>query len=92
MAAWIASGRVLDFIVIGMALEGAVLVALWRKSGRGLAPDTLLPNLFSGMCLLAAMRVGLSGAWWGWICLPLLGALTFHALDLRWRWTRRASP
>lgn len=86
MASWIASGRVLDLIVIGMALEGAVLVALWRASRRGMRPGDLLPNLFSGMCLVLAMRLGLTGAWWGWVCLPLLGALLLHLTDLRGRW------
>ncbi len=88
MVAWITSGRVLDLILIGMALEGAVLVMVWRMSRRGIAPIDLLPNLFSGMCLLAAMRAGLAGAWWGWLSLPLLGALLFHVGDLTRRWRR----
>ena len=86
MAAWIASGRVLDVILVAMALEGAALVALWRIAGRGVAPGALLPNLLSGMCLLLAMRAGLAGAWWGWVSLPLLCAGLLHATDLRARW------
>jgi hypothetical protein len=88
VAGWIMSGRVLDLILIGMALEGAVLVAVWRVSRRGVAPGALLPNLCSGMCLLVAMRTGLTGAWWGWVSLPLLGALLFHIGDLSGRWRR----
>ena len=86
MTAWIASGRVLDFIIVGMALEGAVFVAVWRTGRRGVPPGALLPNLFSGICILLAMRAALAGAWWGWISLPLLGALLFHVMDLRRRW------
>ncbi len=86
MAAWIANGRVLDFILIAMVLEGAALVAFWRVFRRGVRPRDLLPNLFSGMCLLTAMRVGLGGGWWGWVSLPLLGALVFHVGDLWGRW------
>ncbi len=88
MTAWIASGRVLDLIVLGMALEGAALVALWRASHKGVAPGALLPNLFAGMALLIAMRAGLAGAWWGWVCLPLLAALAMHLTDLRRRWQK----
>ena len=87
-----ASGRVLDLIILGMALEGAVFVAVWRTSHRGVPPGDLLPNLFSGMCLLLAMRAALAGAWWGWISLPLLGALIFHINDLRRRWVTSLSP
>ena len=86
MADWFASGRVLDVILAGMAVEGAALVALWRFARRGVAPGALLPNLFSGMCLLLAMRTGLGGFWWGWTSLPLLGALLLHLADLRRRW------
>jgi peptidoglycan/LPS O-acetylase OafA/YrhL len=88
LAAWITSGRVLDAILVGMALEGAVLAALWRVSRRGIAPGALLPNLLSGMCLLVAMRAALTGGWWGWVSLPLLGALVFHVYDLSRRWRR----
>ena len=86
MAAWIANGRVLDVILIGMALEAVALLTMWRAAGRGVAPSDLLPNLLSGMCLLLAMRAGLTGAWWGWVSLPLLGALAFHVTDLANRW------
>ena len=84
----IIAGWMLDAIILGMALEGAVLVALWRASHRGVPPGELLPNLCSGACLLVAMRVGLAGAWWGWISAALLGALAFHMTDLRLRWRR----
>lgn len=90
MSAWIASGRVLDLILLGMALEGASLTLLFRTRGKGVPPGALWPNLLSGMCLLLAMRAGLAEAWWGWVSLPLLGALAFHVADLRRLW--RAVP
>ena len=86
MTEWIGSGRVLDVIVLGMALEGAGLTWLFRRRGQGVPPAALWPNLLSGMCLLAAMRAGLAGAWWGWVSLALLGALAFHLADLRRVW------
>ena len=77
---------VLDAIIVGMALEGVALVALWRASRRGVAPADLLPNLVAGMCLLLAMRLGLGGAWLGWVGLALLGGLVGHVVDLWLRW------
>ena len=94
MTEWIVSGRVLDLILLGMALECAALTLLFRLRRRGVPPGALWPNLLSGMCLLLAMRAGLAGAWWGWVSLPLLGALGFHLLDLRrlWRPAAASSP
>ena len=84
--------HLVDVIILGMALEAAVLVALWRRSHRGIAPRVLLPNLAAGACILVAMRVGLSGGWWPWALPPLLGALVAHVTDLRRRWNARGIP
>ena len=86
MAELVASGRVLDLILAGMALEAVGLAVHHRSTGRGVRPARLLPNLLSGMCLLLAMRVGAGSAWWGWVSLALLGALAFHLLDLGRAW------
>ena len=75
-----------------MALEGAALTLLFRQRRRGVPPGALWPNLLSGMCLLLAMRAGLAGAWWGWVSLPLLGALAFHVLDLKRLWQPTRPP
>lgn len=92
IAAWVADGRVLDLILLGMALEGAALTLLFGRRGQGVPPGALWPNLLSGMCLLLAMRAGLAGAWWGWVSLPLLGALAGHVVDLRQRWQAGRAP
>ena len=86
MAELVASGRVLDLILAGMALEGLGLVAYHRVTGRGIAPRRLLPNLASGGLLLIAMRAALGGAWWGWVSACLLAALLAHLSDLRRAW------
>ena len=86
MADLVASGRVLDLILAAMSLEAAGLVLYRRRTGRGIPPGVVLPNLLSGMCLLLAMRAGLAGAWWGWVSLSLLAALAFHLADLRRAW------
>ncbi len=86
MAELFASGLVFDLILAGMALEAIGLALFHRATGRGVRPARLLPNLLSGMCLLLAMRVGIGGAWWGWVSLSLLGALAFHLMDLGRAW------
>ena len=86
MAGLFATGFIFDLILAGMALEAAGLLLFHRWRGGGVLPARLLPNLLSGMCLLLAMRVGVAGAWWGWVSLSLLGALAFHLLDLKRAW------
>ena len=86
MQDWVGSGRVLDWLLLFVAAEAAVLVLYYRRTGRGVAPRSVLFNLASGAFLLLAMRLGLGGAWWGWIsmCLGVAGLL--HAADLRRLW------
>ncbi len=78
--------RLIELIMLGMALEGAALLAWHRRAGRGIAPGALLPNLAAGGCLLLGMRLALGDAGWIWIASCLAGALAAHILDLRRRW------
>ncbi len=87
MRALLASGRILDWILAAMLLEGLGLTLLHRLGRQGVAPSALWPNLASGMCLLLAMRLNAGGAWWGYVSLALLGALCLHAADLIRNWT-----
>ncbi len=86
MTAWFAHGLVLDWLVAGMLAEAAVLLLFHRLTGRGVAAREFLANLLSGLCLLLAMRLALSGAWWVWVSASLLAALLLHVGDLRRRW------
>jgi hypothetical protein len=81
-----ASGRIIDWILAGMVLEGFALAALHGRTGRGVAPRVLFANLGSGMCVLLAMRLVLGGAWWGFASAALLFALIFHVVDLAGKW------
>ncbi|GAC1340627.1 MAG: hypothetical protein NVSMB18_11060 [Acetobacteraceae bacterium] len=80
MTAWI------DWILAGMVLEAAALALLYRRTGRGIEPISLLPTLLAGAMLLLAMRLALGGAWWGWVSVCLLAGLAGHLGDLRQRW------
>jgi len=75
----------IDWILAGMALETVALLALNRRVARA-----MLPNLAAGGCLLLAMRLALSGAWWGWVSVSLLGGLAGHLADLRARWRNKS--
>lgn len=82
------SGRVVDLVLVLMALEGALLVWYRRRSGRGVPVGEALAFLVSGAFLLLALRAALAGAAWEWVAAPLAGAGVAHLADLRLRWRR----
>ncbi len=89
MSAMVASGRVLDFILAAMLAEAIGLTLFHLRTGRGVPPADLLPNLLSGMSVLLAMRLGLLGVWWPFISLSLLAALGCHLIDIRRKWKKK---
>ena len=76
----------IDAIMALIVLEAAGLLLLRRRTGRGVEPGALLPNLFAGALLLLAMRLALGGAALGAVGLCLFGAGLAHVFDLRRRW------
>ena len=82
MPDWLSIPRLVELILLGMAIE--VIWLLWRHrlAGRTGAPPLLL-HLISGALLLLAMKLALTGA------APLMVAATLgmaglaHAADLR---------
>lgn len=88
MEAWFASGGATAAILAGMALEALALTIVFRRTGQGVPPRLLLPNLAAGACLIAASGAALQGAPWPWIALALLAGLALHLLDLKTRWSR----
>lgn len=85
-----ASGHAVDLVLAFAVLEGAVLVAWRYRTGRGLAAAEVLSLLVPGVWLLLALRCSVTGAWWGWIAVCLLGALGAHLVDLGRRWSAAA--
>lgn len=86
MAELFASGRIIDAILVAVALEAAILLIWRRRSGRGPAAADILGNLLSGAMLMLAVRGALVGAAWPWIGLCLAASLVAHLLDLRRRY------
>jgi hypothetical protein len=77
-------------VAMAVTLAEAVGLALWHwRTGRGLAPAELWPNLLSGLALMAALRAALTGAGWHWVALGLALSGLAHAVDLRRRWRHR---
>jgi hypothetical protein len=83
-----AGGRVIDLILVLMAIEGLALWWLYRRTGLGIAPGRLWPNLLAGGFLMLALRAALTGsgsvAIASWLLLGLIG----HLVDLALRWPR----
>ncbi|MGA2993983.1 hypothetical protein [Bradyrhizobium sp.] len=86
MAELFASGRLVELILMIVAIEAALLLIFWRSTGRGISPGDLLPNLCAGAFLLLALRLSLGGAGWELCCGSLAGAGAFHLVDLNRRW------
>lgn len=86
MSEFVLSGRAVDFVLVLIALEAALLAAIRWRTGQGIPPASLFANLAAGGMLLLALRAALSGAAWPWIALPLLMSFAAHLIDLRARW------
>jgi hypothetical protein len=85
MAELFGTGRIVGLILAFVAMEAVVLLVYHRRTGRGVPPADLVPNLLAGVCLLLALGGALSGAWWGWIAAALAASLAAHLADLRRR-------
>ena len=80
-----ASGRIVDGILVLVALEAVALLVLRRRTGRGPAPVPLLCNLASGAALMLAVRAALTDAAWPVVAGCLLMSLVAHASELALR-------
>jgi hypothetical protein len=79
----IASGRIVDIILVVMLLEMGVLLATRRLPAADIA-FMMLP----GACLLLALRAALVGAPWGYVAASLAASFVAHMIDV----FRRSTP
>ncbi len=84
-----ASGRIVDLILLLVAIEAIGLIVYRRVTGSGIEGLHLLIALIPGICLLFALRGALTGEAWPSIALWLAAALLTHLGDL---WRRRRGP
>lgn len=83
MNEWLASGLVVDIILLALVLEAGLLALLGRV--RRLGITIWLPNLAAGAALLVALRLAIADAAWTWVAAALGLALLAHVIDLRLR-------
>lgn len=86
MAEFVASGRMVDFVLALVALQAFGLWLFRRVTGRGPGFADVAWFLAAGAALLVALRVALAGGWWGWIVAALMAALVAQVMDLARRW------
>jgi hypothetical protein len=88
MAGFISGGRVLDLVLACISIEILVLVCYRLGKQAQLLPADVLANLCAAAGLVAAARLLIVAAWWGYVGVALTGALFAHVLALRLRWPR----
>lgn len=86
MQDFVASGRVVGFILVFVVLEAVVLLAFRGITGRGPSFPGVVFMLLPGVCLLLALRAALVGGAAGAVLAWLSAALLAHLLDL---WQRQ---
>ena len=82
MPDWLSIPRLVDIILLGMALEAFWLLWRHRRAGAPGAPPMLL-HLMSGTLLLLALKLALTGAPSMMVAATLGTAGFAHAADLR---------
>lgn len=82
MESLFASGRIIDLILVLVALEIAALPWLLRRLASQTTLADLLPNILAGAALLLAVRLSITGIGWTWIGATLFTALLAHLWDL----------
>jgi hypothetical protein len=86
--ALVVDGRLLEWVVVLMLIEGTVLLWWRRRTGGGLPASGVLCLLASGIFLMLAVRAALLDAGTEAVAVWLLAAFAAHIADLVVRWQR----
>ncbi len=89
LVAAINSGRLFEWIVLLVILEGLLLHWLWRRHAIGLPWHHIIGSFISGACLMLAVRATVIDAPSAEIALWLALSLIAHLTDLGLRFRRR---
>jgi len=76
------SGRIADFLLVLLVLEGLIIHFHHRLTGRGPSLGRVLPFLLAGGCLLLAWRTAAADLAWPLPAALLLAAGAAHLVDL----------
>ena len=82
MSDLLASGLLIDLIMLGVLFEAVALALLHRRRGLGLAPGRWLPTLAAGLCLMLALRGAVTGGGAGVVLFWLAASGVAHACDM----------
>jgi hypothetical protein len=82
------SGRLVELVLLLVALEAAALLFYRFRTGSGPEPLGLVLNLAAGSALMLALRAALQEAGWTHVAAFLVLALAAHLADLARRWKR----
>lgn len=82
----IESGGIVTVMLVFVAVEVALLIGYWWRTGRGIDPLSLILNIGAGTSLMLALRSELLAHGWQTLAAWLICALFFHCADLLRRW------
>ena len=92
LEALIASGRIVDIMLVFVAIEVLALLVYRGVTGRGLGAVALLLNIGAGGSLMVALKLVFDQAPWQWVASALVASLAFHVSDLAYRWRTATAP
>lgn len=84
----IESGRIVDLMLLFVAIEVVVLLLYRQRTGRGLSARALLLNIGAGGSLMLALRATVMESGTAAVGFFLVLSLVFHVADLLERWPR----
>ena len=90
MADFFSNGLVALVVFALMIVEGVVLAIVFRRTGKGIPPLSLLSSLTAGAGLVLALFASLTGVEWPWIAAALIVSLIGHVADVSMRWNATA--
>jgi uncharacterized membrane protein YhaH (DUF805 family) len=85
LAEGFASGRVIDALMVLLAVEGLILIAVRRHRGLGSAAWMAALIVVPGLLLMLAVKLALINADWRLIAVTLAAAGAVHAADVAHR-------
>jgi hypothetical protein len=92
MQAFFESGRIIDVILLIVAIEAVVVVILRHRLAGLFDMRGFFVSLVSGVCLMVALRGALTGAPWTFIAPFLVASLIAHLIDVAQRWRGGRTP
>ena len=85
------SGRIVDIMLVVIALEIAALIGYRVVTGKGLSVPSIILNVGAGGSLMVALKLLYDGVGWQLIAAALVASLFFHTGDLVYRWRQTDS-